>query len=109
MHPYARPMFGLIAAALVSACQDERKTQFVSACNETLGADAPKVCACIYDRLQPEFSERQMTRISGLFGGDVPAAKQALRSTGIESDIDILDRINVVEGATEGCFADLRS
>jgi hypothetical protein len=93
----------------LSACQgDSAETAFVENCDTVLGQDRPKLCSCIYAELKEKFEPAQMTRISGLFEGNINDAEELLRESGSESDLDILARINTVEEATQVCFNKLK-
>ena len=97
---------GLGVFLTVSACQgDDLKTEFVATCTASQEAFTDELCQCVYDGLHEQFSEEQMTRISGLFTGNVPEAKENLAATGSASDLGILERFDVVEATVEGCFA----
>lgn len=95
----------VVAFSLVASCKDdEQKTSFVSNCAGSQEPFTDEICSCIYDSVKDDFSEDQVSRISGLFHGNVPEAMSDLGESGNDSDIDILERMDSVEGAAEYCF-----
>ena len=104
---FPRNALALLTAFLTaSACQgDDLRAEFVATCSASQEGFTDELCECAYDGLHEEFSDEQMTRISGLFTGNVPEAMENLAATGSASDVSILERFDLVEGTLEGCFA----
>ncbi|WP_132466394.1 hypothetical protein [Rhodovulum marinum] len=95
----------LILLSTVTACRGENPgSDFIDACVGSQGEFTEEVCGCIYERLHEDFSPEQMTRISGLFKGDVSDASENLEETGRASDMDILERMNLIEETVGACF-----
>lgn len=109
MRPIPFVCYVLPIVVSLSGCQEsDAKNSFVSDCNESLGGGKDALCACVYDNLKDNFSDTQMTRISGLFRGSILESMENLKASGSKSDLDILDRINDVEKVTEGCLKKLK-
>lgn len=108
-----RPLFTMtsfiIIAPLLSACADTQASSSFEACESALGAKRASFCSCVYDALKDDFSDTQMTRIGGLFQSNINQASKDLKASGSQSDLDILNRINTVEGATETCAKAMKS
>lgn len=95
----------VVIFSFTAACKaDEQKMSFVSKCTGSQEPFTEELCSCIYDNVKDDFSEEQVARISGLFRGNVPEAMSELRKSGNDSDMDIHERFNSVEGAAESCF-----
>ncbi len=105
MHSKFLIPFALPFVTLLSACQeDEAKTAFKSQCAQSVGADKAKICGCIYDGLEEDFTPEQLTRISRLFSMSIPQSVAVLNKSKNEAYLDIARRVNEVETVTEACF-----
>lgn len=106
----------LIASGLsLSACSaDDTKTVFVAECSKAVTQNGQALCGCIYDELNEKFNEPQMTLISGFFRSDIPTTMSRLKKVNADpstdekvrlDNTDIINRVNTIEQAAEGCFA----
>lgn len=83
---------------------NEQEAAFVAICLEgEESAFDPKSCPCIYKALSPDFAPEQLTRIAGLFVGNLSEAIFALEASADPQDKDILARIDLVERRVKGC------
>lgn len=82
---------------------DGKEEDFVAECSNHFPSEA--LCQCVFAKLESEFGYTQLLRIAGLFESDIPSGIQSLESSGTQSDLFILERMDGIEIAAESCFS----